>query len=95
MASEIDSLVRSFFGKETFPVDVHLIGHSRGSVVVTQPAGYLNLTNGQTTVTLLDPHPAHNHLPPFFSVMPNNVGWLVALNVTFFQTLVLRSSQVG
>jgi hypothetical protein len=48
-------------------VDLHLIGHSRGAVVISQAAIALNanagpreLQVGYTKLTLLDPHPARN-----------------------------------
>src|SRR4051794_20594408 len=51
-------------------IDLHLIGHSRGSVVVSQAAIALQeldqggslpqLTAGRLRLTFLDPHPAHN-----------------------------------
>jgi hypothetical protein len=51
-------------------VDVHLIGHSRGAVVVSQALlalsaapGPRELRLGYTQVTLLDPHPARNRAP--------------------------------
>jgi probable HAF family extracellular repeat protein len=47
-------------------IDVHLIGHSRGSVVISEVAQYLagpvafpQLEHGYLKMTLLDPHPAH------------------------------------
>ena len=48
-------------------VDVHFIGHSRGTVVVDQAALDLNgttdpaLRGGYIKMTLLDPHPANNY----------------------------------
>jgi pimeloyl-ACP methyl ester carboxylesterase len=57
-------------------VDVHLIGHSRGAVVVSQALLSLNaapgpreLQLGYTQVTLLDPHPARNRAPLFFGLL--------------------------
>jgi hypothetical protein len=53
-------------------VDLHLIGHSRGTVVVSRALLGLNadpgppqLAIGYTKVTLLDPHPARNRAPLF------------------------------
>jgi pimeloyl-ACP methyl ester carboxylesterase len=57
-------------------VDVHLIGHSRGAVVVSQALIALNLVPGPpelqlgyTKVTLLDPHPARNRAMLFFGLL--------------------------
>jgi hypothetical protein len=57
-------------------VDVHLIGHSRGAVVVSQALISLNaapgpreLRLGYTKVTLLDPHPARNRGSLFFGLL--------------------------
>ncbi|MCA1684546.1 MAG: hypothetical protein LC745_00885, partial [Planctomycetia bacterium] len=51
------------------PVDLHLIGHSEGAVVVSQALLSLQhrttpqLRAGYLKVTLLDPHAANNHAP--------------------------------
>jgi hypothetical protein len=57
-------------------VDLNLIGHSRGAVVISQAALFLNanpgprgLQLGYTKMTLLDPHPARNRAPLFFGLL--------------------------
>ncbi len=62
-------------------VDVHFIGHSRGSVVISQALQNLvdhpEIARGYTKMTMLDPHPAHNHpLDPQYSVIP---AWVPGL----------------
>jgi len=63
------------------PVDLHLIGHSEGAVVVSQALRGLErettpqLKAGYLKVTLLDPHAANNHAPGGqFSTGPGVVG---------------------
>lgn len=57
-------------------VDVHFIGHSLGSVVISRALQELQfsadtpepLRAGWVKMTMLDPHPAHNHATPNYSV---------------------------
>lgn len=58
-------------------VDVHLIGHSRGTIVVTQAMGILiaEISTPQTQfgykkLTLLDPHPANPRSEGYYSLNP-------------------------
>lgn len=57
-------------------VDIHLIGHSRGAVVVSRALlgldanpGPPELQLGYAKVTLLDPHPARNRASLFFGLL--------------------------
>jgi hypothetical protein len=76
-------------------LDVHFIGHSRGAVVISQAVldlqfsgAITQLQTGYLKMTLLDPHPAHNHLPdPQYSVRPDWAGWLAELALIAFQSL--------
>jgi hypothetical protein len=65
-------------------VDIHLIGHSRGTVVVTQALnvlmGKLNTSESPfggsyVELTLLDPHPANNDLEPKDNSRPPGTSW--------------------
>ncbi|MBX6316709.1 MAG: hypothetical protein IRY99_27910, partial [Isosphaeraceae bacterium] len=65
------------------PVDLHLIGHSEGAVVVSQALYALGrrstpqLQAGYTKVTLLDPHAANNNAPGGqYSTSSGLDGWL-------------------
>jgi hypothetical protein len=61
-------------------IDLHFIGHSRGAVVASQALELLQATqklgtniptpidHGYVKLTLLDPHPAHNHKTPYFDL---------------------------
>jgi hypothetical protein len=86
-------------------IDLHFIGHSRGAVVISsalqvleeteQSGGLLpQLAGGYVKMTMLDPHPAHNHLLPLFSSVVSDIflpevvtafGWLAATGVIAFQ----------
>ena len=62
-------------------VDLHLIGHSRGAVVISQAALSLNanpgpreLQLGYLKMTLLDPHPARNRSSLFNGLLELNNG---------------------
>jgi hypothetical protein len=74
-------------------VDVHLIGHSRGAVVVSEAAQDLaiaatpELAGGYLKMTLLDPHPARNGNVPLFSTIGGTVGDLLAFSTILFQAL--------
>jgi hypothetical protein len=80
-------------------VDVQLIGHSRGGVVVSRAAQDLNgttdpaLRGGFLQMTLLDPHPANNRFG-FFSVAPSNSQALDDAIATILFQLVARDPQV-
>jgi hypothetical protein len=75
-------------------VDLHLIGHSRGSVVISQAMQDLQgttipeLEGGYKRMTMLDPHPASNSISLFLmSFDPTSVlGWLAATEVILFQS---------
>ncbi len=74
-------------------VDLHLIGHSRGSVVVTQ--AFQDLQNdlsqipqaagGYWLLTYLDPHPAHGTNVGQFGVPGNVAGTLALKGANAFQ----------
>lgn len=82
-------------------IDLHLIGHSRGAVVISQAAldleameqkGILpQLRAGYLKMTFLDPHPAHNlhsfgnPTQTWFSASPGPLGRLGFLLYTQFQ----------
>jgi hypothetical protein len=72
-------------------IDLHFIGHSRGAVVVDrafqdlQASALGPLAAGYKKMTLLDPHPAHNHVPGFFSAPPGALGWFVTATLLEFQ----------
>jgi pimeloyl-ACP methyl ester carboxylesterase len=76
MAEEIRQTADALGTLPNDVIDVHLIGHSRGAVVVSQALLALNavpgppeLQLGYTKVTLLDPHPARNRAPLFFGLL--------------------------
>ncbi|MGD9635429.1 MAG: Calx-beta domain-containing protein, partial [Pirellulales bacterium] len=81
------------------PVDVHLIGHSRGAVVVSQAAAALisvgadveQLETGLVDMTLLDPHPAHNPPSGNWYTTGSFTGLLSPLNsfVSIYERLVV------
>jgi uncharacterized membrane protein len=73
-------------------VDLHLIGHSRGGVVISQ--AYLSLEGEKESyllgsyrkMTLLDPHPASNKFGDQFSVRPNSfTASFIQFNIITFQ----------
>ena len=74
-------------------IDLHMIGHSRGSVVISQALGVLEVVGVQTALergyfkmTMLDPHPAHNHGGAVLaSVSPTIRGRLAERIVKDFQ----------
>lgn len=60
-------------------VDIHLIGHSRGTVVVTQALQHLSTASpsfegGYIELTLLDPHPASNKFGQWADFGTNGKG---------------------
>lgn len=89
-ADKTDALVVSYLGRSNFPVDIHLIGHSRGTVVMSEAARILNSNhpvtrNGSVKLSLLDPHPARNTESNRYSATPNALGWLAELVLKIFQ----------
>ncbi|MEO6811639.1 MAG: hypothetical protein ABI353_21205 [Isosphaeraceae bacterium] len=78
---------------EGAPVDLHLIGHSEGAVVVSQALLALHsrwtpeLRAGFTKVTLLDPHAANNQAPGGqLSVSSGFRGWIAKQVVHSYQS---------
>lgn len=75
------------------PVDLHLIGHSEGTVVNSLALRYVSehetpaLAAGYVKETLLDPHAANNHAPGGrqYSVEPGIVGDLARWIIDGFQ----------
>lgn len=73
------------------PVDLHLIGHSQGTVVnsaallalerVTTP----QLSSGFTRATMLDPHAASNGAPGQASFTPDFEGWIARMATSAYQ----------
>jgi hypothetical protein len=65
-------------------IDVHLIGHSRGAVVIDQAlnnlTGNVEVTRGTAKMTMLDPHPARNYpFVQYYSVIPPGFGFVSQL----------------
>lgn len=92
LADEIGSVSDSLIQHEGDVVDLHLIGHSRGSVVVSQ--AYLALEEGTASylvgsyrkLTLIDPHPASNKFGDQFSVRKNSlIANFSLFNIITFQ----------
>lgn len=72
------------------PVDLHLIGHSEGAVVVSQALLRITptpaLAQGYTELTLLDPHPAGNGIKgPQYSIEGGLVGAIARSEIRSFQ----------
>ena len=72
------------------PVDLHLIGHSEGTVIVSQALLHITetsaLAQGYTELTLLDPHPATEGIQgPQYSVEGGLVGGIAANEIRSFQ----------
>jgi hypothetical protein len=73
------------------PVDLHLIGHSEGTVVNTQAIAALNrsltpeLSAGYMVDTLLDPHAANNNVPGQGSAARGLLGFLASSLVAGYQ----------
>ncbi len=87
LASYVADFVRDLNILPDSAVDIHWIGHSRGAVVISQALSALEtrtdlpeaLDRGYMKMTMLDPHPSHNHLLPWFSTIPWPVpGWKVS-----------------
>jgi hypothetical protein len=75
------------------PVDLHLIGHSEGAVVISQALKKLGpelppgLKSGYTTVTLLDPHAANNGGPGRqYSIAHGPLGWVAKGLIDHYQS---------
>jgi hypothetical protein len=77
------------------PVDLHLIGHSEGSVVNSMAVQLLNKTNqwtpglkaGYLKMTMLDPHPANNGgSTPQYSVSNGLLGEVARDEINAFQS---------
>ncbi len=72
------------------PVDVHLIGHSRGAIVVGLTAQQLsNPSIGDIKVTMLDPHPARAESEgsqPMYSATSDVSGWLAEKAIDYFHS---------
>jgi hypothetical protein len=90
LASNIASTVAGLGIAPNDVVDLHLIGFSRGSVVVTTAAGLVPkadppLAGGNLRLTLLDPHPARNDSIPYYSVSTGPIGQLSLFNFLAFQ----------
>jgi hypothetical protein len=71
-------------------VDLHLIGHSRGSGVVVQVLNLINrnqapFAGGFIKLTLLDPHPAVNTAVPYYSFSNGPIGSLAQTDFVAFQ----------
>jgi hypothetical protein len=74
-------------------IDLHLIGHSRGAVVISYALESLiagaqtpdQMNRGYFKMTMLDPHPASNRHPLLFSFSPTALGWLFAFGSSLFQ----------
>lgn len=67
-------------------IDIHLIGHSRGAVVIDQALVNPRLLNnpdvirGTVKMTMLDPHSARNYSgTQFYSILPPGLGLLSTL----------------
>lgn len=76
-------------------IDLHLIGHSRGAVVISHALQNLQsnslvgglVRQGFTRLTMLDPHPARNQFGiRLFSASPTLPGFLAAAIVVAFQS---------
>ena len=92
ITSAADALVQNY-GSQGDVVDLDLIGHSRGAVVISQALQDLDgttdpvLAGGYVKMTVLDPHPANNQygLASFSSTSP--FASLVAMSaLSAFQT---------
>lgn len=79
-------------------IALHMIGHSRGSAVISQAAldiehfvaqaqdpGWSRLVAGPWKMTFLDPHPAHNTGVKFYDAAPKLLGKIGTAIYTQFQ----------
>ncbi len=90
VAAEVVSLEKQHSGDV---VDYHFIGHSRGSVVISQAIAdmiklYPSFINGNyVNMTMLDPHPARNYPKPtvYFSAARNPVAFTLKKLYLSFQ----------
>ncbi len=73
------------------PIDLHLIGHSRGAIVISQAAMNLPVSvlhGGNETMTMLDPHPASNANGVWLSFNPlSDLAWLLTEGTITFQAI--------
>lgn len=97
LAHDLKAAVAELPARPQDRVDVHWIGHSRGTVVVSQALlawgrdAQLpdSIKSGWMKVTYLDPHPAKNRNPPLISVNRlNPLGPLLAFGTQIFQSIV-------
>lgn len=91
MASQVDAAIAKAVNEQGIitPIDVHLIGHSRGAIVVGLVAEQLKATGiGDIEVTMLDPHPARNQFPQLYSVPPTPIGWFTEAGVMAAQEVM-------
>lgn len=72
------------------PIDLHLIGHSRGAVVISEAFRQLGelgqlpgrLAAGHWKMTMIDPHPARNPATrDWFSADPSNIEAVLAVHI--------------
>jgi hypothetical protein len=79
-------------------IALHMLGHSRGSAVISQAAldiehfvaqdpGWSRLVAGPWKMTFLDPHPAHNTGAKFYDAAPNLLGKIATAIYTQFQAV--------
>jgi hypothetical protein len=87
IVSTADALVRNL-GHPGDVVDLHLIGHSRGAVVISQALGDLVgttdpvLAGGYKLMTVLDPHPGNNtFFQPGYSQGPGLLAAVAAVTL--------------
>ena len=91
VAKTADSLARQHEGDI---VDVHFIGHSRGTVMVTQALiewarqRSSALAGSYVRVTLLDPHPANNSIPLQENIEDGDFGIVSYADYKAFQDAV-------
>ncbi len=76
-------------------IDVHLIGHSRGAVVISLAMDYLlaysdfaPLLHGYFKMTLLDPHPANNQYGLNANIGNTRIGQILQYAYPYFQDIV-------
>src|SRR5262249_53322482 len=93
LAAQINQTIAKLPTQPNDVVDLHLIGHSRGAVVVTTTAGLLDwnappLAGGYLKLTLLDPHPARTSPVAYGSAAKCAIGRLVDQTYHAFQAAV-------
>jgi hypothetical protein len=99
MFLRVDNAARQLPAEKNDVIDVDFIGHSRGAVVISQALSDLHgtplrqLSSGYMKMTLLDPHPANNAVPPFYSdhsiVADNPFGVLAEERLFQFQAIAM------